>query len=203
MTTSNSGITPFSQAAELWRAQQTNKQSLTKKSIEPSQSANTSDFTQQLVAALKQTLSQFGVDPSALQVQSGSSKPSQILLNLGQAISASVSNSTPIAAPLPAPAALTAPAISTPAAVTDADNTTDDQAVAQLTSVLQKAGVDTSSLQLKAHDEVGYFPGANYTTRLIQVKAANGLTSDVTIPLFLKNPNVSVIEIESMMSLKS
>lgn len=69
-----------------------------------------------------------------------------------------------------------------------------------LTAALQRAGVNTASLTMVAHDDaVGYPGGAGWVNHLITV-TAGGRSENIDIGLMNINPDVAAMDIKRMLS---
>jgi hypothetical protein len=86
-------------------------------------------------------------------------------------------------------------------AVQTADSDAQQNAIAQLTKALQAAGIDTSKLNISAHDDIATFPGTSgWTNRQITV-STGAHTENYSADLMAQFPNVTVTEIRNLIKM--
>jgi hypothetical protein len=68
-----------------------------------------------------------------------------------------------------------------------------------LRDALSAAGLNTAALNFEYVDQTVGYPGGSYQNRLITVTLPGGVTENFGADLVLKNPNVTVVEIQNLL----
>ena len=131
---------------------------------------------------------------------------SELILNglptAKSAAPATAAATSPVAATAPATAVTpaTAPIVTAPAV--NRDNAQASDPVSILKAALEKAGISSAGMRFSYADDFVTYPGGGYANRQVTVELPNGRRESYSADLMLRNPQVTVVEIQRLMNPK-
>jgi hypothetical protein len=69
-----------------------------------------------------------------------------------------------------------------------------------LSERLRATGIDPAALNLTESREIVTYPGGSYENHLIKADFGDGITERYSVDLMLRNPQVTVVEIQRLMN---